>query len=90
MTERIYTHQQLAALQRKANEPFEVLNAAKARLTKEVVEALTKAHDEGKDLDGVSFELVFITRKAAVVDRDDDSDGEDKVASKKHNAKGRK
>lgn len=77
-----YTHQQLAALQAKANQRLEHLNETKRRLAKEIVDAVCKAYDGGQDIEGVTFDLVFPAKAAAA---------EDDVAPKtSKNVKGKK
>jgi ribosomal protein L12E/L44/L45/RPP1/RPP2 len=61
-----YTQQELFRLQREANRSIELLNETKVRLAKEIVEALVKAHNDGKDLEGVTFDLVFAAKSAPV------------------------
>lgn len=88
-TKKPLTLQEIAKLQAAANAKLDVLNEAKVRLAKEIVDALLKAYDEGRDVEGVTFELVFPKpapkkekpkAETVVEDEDDEDDDEIEVA----------
>lgn len=58
--------QQIAEIQRRNNRRLDVLNEARVKLSQDIVTALVRAHEEGKDLEGVSFDLVFPAKTAPV------------------------
>jgi hypothetical protein len=60
------THAELLAHSRKANAKLDDLNDARSRLAKELNDALLKAYEDGIDLEGVTFELVFVIKAEPV------------------------
>lgn len=77
------TLQQIQRMQAAATAKLDLLNDTKHRLTQEICAALVRAHEEGKDLTGVSFDLVFAAETAPVVYADKKPDKQSPKKSSK-------